>query len=375
MAARKTRKASAIKLSEDERDVLGRLIRRRKVARTDAQRAEIIVRAAEGLNNCEIAAAVGVTRQTVRTWRERFARHRLDGLSDEPRCGAPRKIGDDRIDEIVTKTLEAKPTDATHWSTRDMAKASGVSASSVHRIWRAFSLQPHRTETFKLSTDPQFVEKVRDIVGLYLDPPDKALVICVDEKSQIQALDRTQPLLPMRPGQIERRTHDYDRHGTTTLFAGFIASITADTNVKAGTVIGTCMPRHRAQEFRKFLDEVERNVPVGLDVHVVMDNASSHKTQLIRNWFAKRPHWHRHFTPTSSSWINQVERFFALLSEKQIKRGAHSSVRQLIAAIEGFISQRNANPKPLRWTKSADDILASIDRFCRRTLHVHAQTG
>jgi transposase len=375
MAARKTRKASAIKLSEDERDVLGRLIRRRKVARADAQRAEIIVRAAEGLNNCEIAATVGVTRQTVRTWRERFARHRLDGLSDEPRCGAPRKIGDDRIDEIVTKTLEAKPTDATHWSTRDMAKASGVSASSVHRIWRAFSLQPHRTETFKLSTDPQFVEKVRDIVGLYLDPPEKALVICVDEKSQIQALDRTQPLLPMRPGQIERRTHDYDRHGTTTLFAGFIASITADTNVKAGTVIGTCMPRHRAQEFRKFLDEVERNVPVGLDVHVVMDNASSHKTQLIRNWFAKRPHWHRHFTPTSSSWINQVERFFALLSEKQIKRGAHSSVRQLIAAIEGFISQRNANPKPLRWTKSADDILASIERFCRRTLHVHAQTG
>jgi transposase len=375
MAARKTRKASAIKLSEDERDVLGRLIRRRKVARADAQRAEIIVRAAEGLNNCEIAAAVGVTRQTVRTWRERFARHRLDGLSDEPRCGAPRKIGDDRIDEIVTKTLEAKPTDATHWSTRDMAKASGVSASSVHRIWRAFSLQPHRTETFKLSTDPQFVEKVRDIVGLYLDPPEKALVICVDEKSQIQALDRTQPLLPMRPGQIERRTHDYDRHGTTTLFAGFIASITADTNVKAGTVIGTCMPRHRAQEFRKFLDEVERNVPVGLDVHVVMDNASSHKTQLIRNWFAKRPHWHRHFTPTSSSWINQVERFFALLSEKQIKRGAHSSVKQLIAAIEGFISQRNANPKPLRWTKSADDILASIERFCRRTLHVHAQTG
>jgi len=375
MAARKTRKASAIKLSEDERDVLGRLIRRRKVARADAQRAEIIVRAAEGLNNCEIAAAVGVTRQTVRTWRERFARHRLDGLSDEPRCGAPRKIGDDRIDEIVTKTLEAKPTDATHWSTRDMAKASGVSASSVHRIWRAFSLQPHRTETFKLSTDPQFVEKVRDIVGLYLDPPEKALVICVDEKSQIQALDRTQPLLPMRPGQIERRTHDYDRHGTTTLFAGFIASITADTNVKAGTVIGTCMPRHRAQEFRKFLDEVERNVPVGLDVHVVMDNASSHKTQLIRNWFAKRPHWHRHFTPTSSSWINQVERFFALLSEKQIKRGAHSSIKQLIAAIEGFISQRNANPKPLRWTKSADDILASIERFCRRTLHVHAQTG
>ena len=375
MVAGKARKASAIKLSEDERDFLQRLVRRRKVARGDAQRAEIILRAADRLNNCEIAAAVGVTRQTVRTWRERFAKHRLDGLDDEPRCGAPRKIGDDRIEEIVTRTLETKPKDATHWSTRGMAKASGVSTSTVHRIWRAFSLQPHRTETFKLSTDPQFVEKVRDIVGLYLDPPEKALVICVDEKSQIQALDRTQPVLPMRPGQIERRTHDYDRHGTTTLFAGFIAAVTAETNIKAGSVIGTCMPRHRAQEFRKFLDEIERNVPVGLDVHVVMDNASSHKTKLIRNWFAKRPRWHRHFTPTSSSWINQVERFFALLAEKQIKRGAHKSVKQLIAAIEAFIRHQNDNPTPLRWTKSADDILASIDRFCRRTLDVHAQSG
>jgi transposase len=375
MVAGKARKASAIKLSEDERDFLQRLVRRRKVARGDAQRAEIILRAAKGLNNCEIADTVGVTRQTVRTWRERFAKHRLDGLDDEPRCGAPRKIGDDRIEEIVTRTLETKPKDATHWSTRGMAKASGVSTSTVHRIWRAFSLQPHRTETFKLSTDPQFVEKVRDIVGLYLDPPEKALVICVDEKSQIQALDRTQPVLPMRPGQIERRTHDYDRHGTTTLFAGFIAAVTAETNIKSGSVIGTCMPRHRAQEFRKFLDEIERNVPVDLDVHVVMDNASSHKTKLIRNWFAKRPRWHRHFTPTSSSWINQVERFFALLAEKQIKRGAHKSVKQLIAAIEAFIRHQNDNPKPLRWTKSADDILASIDRFCRRTLDVHAQSG
>jgi transposase len=372
---RRGRKATAIKLSDEERDVLERLVRRRKIARGDAQRAEIILRAAEGLNNCKIADAVGATRQTVRTWRDRFAKHRLDGLDDEPRCGAPRKIGDDQIEEIVTRTLETKPEDATQWSTRGLARASGVSASTVQRIWRAFSLQPHRTETFKLSTDPQFVEKVRDIVGLYLSPPEKALVVCVDEKSQIQALDRTQPLLPMRPGQIERRTHDYDRHGTTTLFAGLISAVTAETKVKAGTVIGTCMPRHRAQEFRKFLDEVERNVPDGLDVHVVMDNASSHKTKLIRNWFARRPHWHPHFTPTSSSWINQVERFFALIAEKQIKRGAHKSVKQLIAAIEAFISQHNKNPKPLRWTKSADDILASIERFCRRTLDLHAQTG
>jgi transposase len=373
--AGKARKASEIKLSKDERDFLQRLVRRRKVALADAQRAEIVLRAAEGINNCQIADAVGVTRETVRKWRGRFVRHRLDGLDDEPRCGAPRKIGDDRIEEIVTRTLEAKPKDATHWSTRGMAKASGVSVSTVHRIWRAFSLQPHRTETFKLSTDPQFVEKVRDIVGLYLDPPEKALVVCVDEKSQSQALDRTQPLLPMRPGQIERRTHDYDRHGTTTLFAGLIAAVTAETRIKAGTVIGTCMPRHRAQEFRKFLDEVECNVPDGFDVHVVMDNASSHKTKLIRNWFARRPHWHQHFTPTSSSWINQVERFFALIAEKQIKRGAHKSVKQLVAAIEAFITQHNKNPKPLRWTKSADDILASVERFCRRTLDVHAQSG
>jgi transposase len=368
------RKPSVITLSTEEREVLGRRVRRRTIARADAQRAEIVLRAADGLSNSEIARALGVTRPTVRTWRERFAEHRLAGLSDEPRCGAPRQIDDDRIEEIVVRTLETKPTDATHWSTRDMARASGVSASSVHRIWRAFSLQPHRSETFKLSTDPQFVEKVRDIVGLYLDPPDKALVICVDEKSQIQALDRTQPLLPMRPGQVERRTHDYERHGTTTLFAGLVAAVTAETTVAPGSVIGACMPRHRAQEFRKFLNEVERNVPNGLDVHVVMDNASTHKTKLIRDWFAKRPRWHPHFTPTSSSWINQVERFFALLADKQIKRGAHRSVKELIATIEAFISQQNANPKPLRWTKSADDILASIERFCRRTLEVHNQT-
>src|SRR6185436_5423345 len=369
---RRATKASKIVLRKDERDYLERLVRRRKVSRGEAQRAEIVLRAAEGLNNRAISDAVGVARDTVRLWRERFAKHRLDGLDDEPRCGAPRKIGDDRIEQIITMTLETKPADATHWSTRGMAKASGVSTSSVQRIWRAFSLQPHRAETFKLSSDPQFVEKVRDIVGLYLDPLDKALVICVDEKSQIQALDRTQPLLPMRSGQVERRMHDYVRHGTTTLFAGLIAAVTAKTDVKAGSVIGKCMPRHRAQEFRKFLDEVEHNVPKGLDVHIVMDNASSHKTWLIRNWFAKRPHWHQHFTPTSSSWINQVERFFALLAQKQIKRGAHKSVKELIAAIKNSIEQRNNDPKPLRWTKSADDILASVDRFCRRTLDAHA---
>lgn len=361
------RAAVKIMLSEDERSELESRRRRRKTARGDALRAAIVLLASEGLSNSAIAGELSITRVTARLWRRRFARHRLDGLSDEPRPGAPRKIGDDKIADIVTKTLETAPTDATHWSTRSMARASGVSISSVNRIWRAFSLQPHRSETFKLSTDPLFVAKVRDIVGLYLDPPDRALVLCVDEKTQIQALDRTQPLLPMRPGQAERRTHDYKRHGVTSLFAAL--------DVKAGTIIGQCMPRHRAQEFRKFLDQVERNVSVDLDVHIVMDNASTHKTQLIRNWFAKRPRWHVHFTPTSSSWINQVERFFALLSEKQIKRGVHQSTDELKADIHAYIDARNADPKPFRWTKSADDILASIERFCRRTLAVQEKAG
>ena len=371
---RRRKVTSEIELSNEERIILERLLRRRKVSRGEAVRADIVLRAAYGQSNSEIAKAVGATRQTVRLWRERFAERRLDGLHDEPRCGAPRKIGDDRIEAIVVKTLETKPTDATHWSTRSMAKASGISTSSVHRIWKAFSLQPHRAETFKLSTDPQFVEKVRDIVGLYMSPPQNAIVICVDEKSQIQALNRTQPVLPMRMGQVERRTHDYDRHGTTTLFAGFIATVTGKTDLQAGSVIGKCMPRHRAVEFRQFLDECERNVPKGLDIHVVMDNASSHKTKMIKRWFAKRPRWHAHYTPTSSSWINQVERFFALLAEKQIKRGAHTSVKALIADIMAFIAKRNADPMPLRWTKSADDILASIERFCQSTLNTHAAT-
>jgi transposase len=307
-------------------------------------RAEIVLLAAAGTSNVRIGERLGITRVTVTTWRNRFAQQRLDGLLDEPRPGAPRKIGDEKIADVVTTTLETMPPAATHWSTRSMARASGLSVSTVHRIWRAFSLQPHRSETFKLSTDPLFVEKVRDIVGLYLDPPDRALVLCVDEKSQIQALDRTQPLLPLRPGQAERRTHDYKRHGTTSLFAAL--------DVKAGTIIGKCMPRHRAEEFRRFLDMVEQNVPDDLDIHVVMDNASSHKTKLIRDWFAKRPNWHPHFTPTSASWINQVERFFGLLTEQQIRRGAHRSTRQLEAAITDYLDARNADPKPFRWTKS-----------------------
>ena len=315
--------AVRIELTDAERSELQARARRRKIARADAMRAEIILLAADGMTNLAITERLGITRVTVAMWRKRFAAKRLDGLFDAPRPGAPRQIGDAKIAEVVTTTLETMPAAATQWSTRSMAKATGVSVSTVHRIWRAFSLQPHRSETFKLSTDPLFVEKVRDIVGLYLDPPDRALVLCVDEKSQIQALDRTQPLLPMRPGQAERRTHDYKRHGTTSLFAALDA--------KAGTVIGKCMPRHRAQEFRRFLDTVENSVPADLDIHVILDNASSHKTKLIRDWFAKRPRWHTHFTPTSASWINQVERFFALLGEHQIKRGAHRSTKELEA--------------------------------------------
>ena len=359
------RSAVRIELSDGERTELQARVRGRKTTRGDAVRAEIVLRAAEGMTNLAIAERLGVTRLTVASWRKRFAARRLDGLLDEPRPGAPRKIGDEKIAEVVTTTLETMPRAATHWSTRSMARASGLSASTVHRIWRAFSLQPHRSETFKLSSDPRFVEKVLDIVGLYLNPPERALVLCVDEKSPIQALDRTQPLLPLRPGQAERRTHDYKRHGTTSLFAAL--------DVKLGTIIGKCMPRHRADEFRRFLDTVEKNVPADLDVHVVMDNASSHKTALIRDRFAKRPAWHAHYTPTSSSSINQVERFFGLLTEQKIRRGAHRSTKDLEAAITDYIDARNADPKPFRWTKSADDILASIARFCRRTLAVQAQ--
>lgn len=361
------RRAVCIELTDAERGELEGRTRRRKIARADALRAEIVLLAAGGMTSLGISKQLGITRVTVATWRKRFAASRLDGMSDEPRPGAPRKIGDEKITEVVTTTLEALPATATHWSTRSMAKASGVSISTVHRIWRAFSLQPHRTETFKLSTDPLFVDKVRDIVGLYLDPPDHALVLCLDEKTQIQALDRTQPLLPMRPGQVERRTHDYERHGTTSLFAAL--------DIKAGTIVGKCMPRHRAAEFRRFLDTVEDNVPSDLDIHVVMDNASSHKTKLIRDWFAKRANWHCHFTPTSSSWINQVERFFALLTDQQIKRGAHRSTKELEAAITSYIDARNKDPKPFRWTKTADDILASIQRFCRRTIDLQAKCG
>lgn len=350
------RQLAPLVLSEEEHSELKSLAARRKTAQALALRARIVLACAEGGQNKEIAAEMELDRATVGKWRRRFVQHRVDGLHDDPRSGAPRTIEDTRIEAVVVKTLESVPANATHWSSRGMAKASGLSISTVQRIWRAFGLQPHRIETFKLSSDPDFVAKVRDVVGLYMSPPERAIVLCVDEKSQIQALDRSQPMLPMRPGQPARRSHDYKRHGTTSLFAAL--------DIATGAIIGKCYTRHRAREFRKFLDEIEAAVPADLDVHLVMDNYSTHKTPLIRNWLAKRPRWHVHLTPTSASWLNQVERFFALITERKIRRSIYRSVAALRADILSFIERHNADPKPFRWTKSADDILRSIERFC-----------
>ncbi len=355
--------AVGIELTEVERRELELLARAHKTGQAMARRARIVLAAAAGLENKTICVEVGADANTVSKWRRRFATHRLDGLLDEPRPGTPRSIGDDEIAETIRLTLETSPPDATHWSLRSMAKAVGYAPSTIHRT---FGLQPHRSESFKLSNDPLFVEKVRDIVGLYLSPPERALMLCVDEKPQIQALDRTQPFLPMRPGQVERRSHDYTRHGTTSLFAAL--------NIATGAVIGRCYPKHRSSEFRKFLDQIEANVPASLDVHLVMDNYATHKTKPIRDWLAKRPRWHVHFTPTGASWINQVERFFALLTEKQIRRGVHRSTQALEQDIRTFIDTHNTDPKPFRWTKSADDILAAIQRFCHRTLQIGGTT-
>jgi len=345
-------------LNEAEREQLQAWARRRKTAQALAQRSRIVLACAAGSRNQRVANEVGVTPQTVSKWRNRFAQKRLDGLLDAPRPGAPRTIDDVRVDALIARTLEAQPADATHWSTRTMARESGLSQTAVSRIWRAFGLQPHRQETFKLSTDPQFVAKTRDIVGLYLDPPTKALVLCVDEKSQIQALDRTQPLLPLAPGIPARRTHDYMRHGTTTLFAAL--------DIATGEVIGQLHRRHRGSEFLKFLRTIEANVPPQLEIHLIMDNYGTHKTPTVRAWFARHPRFHIHFTPTSASWLNQVERWFATLTQKQIRRGTHRSTRQLEDAIRHYLTVYNTQPTPFVWSKSADDILASIERFCLR---------
>ena len=346
----------ALSITDAERAELRRWTRRTTTSQGLALRARIILAAAEGWSNTDIADDFQISRATASKWRIRFVESGLDGLVDAPRPGAPRSISDDDVDRVIAKTLEQTPRGATHWTTRSMAATTGLSQSSISRIWRAFSLRPHRVETFKLSNDPLFVSKVRDIVGLYLDPPDKAVVLCVDEKSQIQALERTQPLLPMRPGIAERRSHDYVRHGTTTLFAGLEA--------KTGRVVGKCYRRHRATEFIRFLRIIDEAVPRDLDVHVIMDNYATHKTESVRRWFARHPRFHAHFTPTYASWINLVESWFAVLTRRHIKRSSHRSTRQLEAAIRDYIDQNNKQPTPFIWTKNADQILQSIKRFC-----------
>ena len=350
--------AVAIVLSDQERLQLEAWTRRRTSAQALAQRSRIVLAAAEGLKNTEIAERLGISRNMAATWRSRFAEHRLDGLTDEPRPGRPRTITDEQVDAVITTTLETTPKDATHWSTRSMAKQVGLTQTAVSRIWRAFGLQPHRQESFKLSRDPLFIEKVHDVVGLYLNPPERAVVLCVDEKSQIQALDRTAPILPMLPGVPERATHDYRRAGTSSLYAAL--------DLTTGKVIGRLHSRHRAIEFKQFLQTIDREVPDELAVHLVLDNSSTHKTPAIRSWLAAHPRFVLHFTPTSASWLNLVERWFGELTTKQLRRGAHRSVRQLNTDIRAWIESWNNNPRPYVWTKTAEQILDSIRRYCQR---------
>ena len=349
-------RAVEVLLSDGEREQLEAWARRRKSAQALAVRSRVVLAAAEGLKNTQIAERLGIRRATAAKWRTRFVTERLDGLVDEPRPGRPRTVSDAQVEAVIVATLERVPRDATHWSTRSMAAKVGLSQSAVLRIWRAFGLQPHRQETWKLSKDPQFIDKVRDVVGLYLDPPERAVVLCVDEKSQIQALDRTAPILPMLPGVPERATHDYKRAGTSSLYAAL--------NIASGKIIGSLHARHRAIEFRKFLQTIDQEVPDGLDVHVILDNASTHKTPAIQRWLVAHPRFVLHFTPTSSSWLNLVERWFSELTTKKLKRSAHRSVRHLNADIRDWIETWNDNPRPYVWTKTADQILESIAAYC-----------
>lgn len=354
------RPAKPIILTDDERRILQGYARRFTSAQALAKRAAIILALAEGKAGKDVAREVRTSQVTVSLWRHRFLAGRISGLTDAPKTGRPRTIADERIERVVVATLEEKPANATHWSTRDLAKRMGLSHMTIARIWKAFRLQPHRTDSFKLSKDPEFVPKVRDVVGLYLNPPENALVLCVDEKSQIQALDRTQTILPMQPGRIELHTHDYVRHGVTSLFAAL--------DVATGRVIGECHRRHRAKEFIAFLDRIAREVPAGLDVHVVLDNYATHKTPAVKRWLKRHPRFVFHFTPTGSSWLNQVERWFALITDKMLRRGVHRSVQQLVSDINAYLASSNASPKPFIWVKTADQILASLERFCLLTL-------
>jgi transposase len=365
--ARTGRPKMGLVLSAEERLTLERLTNRRKSAQALAMRARIVLACAKPeVTNRAVAAELKVSEAMVGKWRRRFIERRLNGLFDEARPGPPRTIRDDQVEAVIVKTLEDKPANATHWSTRSMAQALGMSQTSISLIWRAFGLQPHRAESFKLSTDPLFVDKVKDVCGLYIDPPERAVVLCVDEKSQIQALNRFAPILPLMPGTPERRSHDYVRHGTTSLFAAL--------DMASGKVIGSLRRRHRATEFKKFLIQIDEEVPAHLDVHLVLDNYATHKTPEIQRWLLRHPRFHLHFTPTSGSWLNMVERWFAELTTKKIKRGAHMSVRALEADIKDWIAQWNENPRPYVWVKTADEILASVARYCERISAVVAAT-
>jgi transposase len=352
------RPKAPLSLTEDEHDQLVRWSRRAKSAQALALRSRIVLACAEGADNKTVALKLGCTEATVGKWRRRFVAQRLDGLVDEPRPGAPRSISDEQVEQVLVATLERAPRNATHWSRASMAAETGLSESTIGRIWRAFGLKPHLVDTFKLSSDPQFIEKVRDVVGLYVDPPERALVLCVDEKSGIQALDRSAPMLPMMPGMPERRTHDYVRSGTTTLFAAL--------DVASGAVIGSLHRRRRAVEFKKFLSKIDAEVPPELDIHLICDNLSTHKTAAIDKWLKAHPRFHMHFTPTSSSWLNQVERWFGLLTEKKLRRGVHTSVSALERDIRAWVEDWNADPRSFTWTKTADEILERLAAYIQR---------
>src|SRR5215469_923398 len=351
-------KAVEMRLSDEESMTLRAWARRPKTGQALAMRSRIVLACAEGNSNSHVADDLGVSRPTVTKWRNRFAAMRLQGLLDEPRPGRPRLVTDEKVEAVISKTLEERPQDATHWSTRSMGKAMGMSQTSISRIWRAFGLQPHREETFKLSTDPLFIEKLRDVVGVYLNPPQAAVVFCVDEKSQIQAIDRTQPAFPILPGTPARRSHDYIRHGTTSLFAAL--------DIATGKVIGQTHGRHRNEEFRRFLNVIDREVPEHLDVHLILDNYSTHKTEEVQRWQVRHPRFYFHFIPTHASWLNLVERWFAELTNKWLRRSAHRSVAELEAALATWLATWNANPRPFIWTKTADQILSTIAAYCQR---------